>query len=209
MPKPGRCYPNIVSHDNFLLVTGGLTKGGSSVLDTTDVLDLTTMKWTTPEEFKLPVPLWCHQLALCGEYLYLVGGATEFPLEIFNSQAWRAKWSDVKQAAALQHYQKESVWVQIADPPTILPAAFSCAGTLYTVGGHGMTREKKPLRGVHAYDTTRNRWISAGDMSVGRVFHCAVALNDHSVFVAGGIAFTGENAMDDSVTSTSAEVLIL
>ena len=44
---------------------------------------------------------------------------------------------------------------------------------------------------------------------MGRVFHCAVALNDHSVFVAGGIAFTGENAKDDSVTSTSAEVLIL
>ena len=74
-PMPTRrTSPAVISHDNLLLVTGGLAED-DSILNTTDVLGLTTMKWTTPEELNLPVPLWRHHLVLCGEYLYLVGGA--------------------------------------------------------------------------------------------------------------------------------------
>ena len=78
-PMPtGRSRPAVISHDNLLLVTGGVAEDGS-VLNTTDVLDLTTMKWTSPEGLNLPVPLCWHHLALCGEYLYLVGEATVYP----------------------------------------------------------------------------------------------------------------------------------
>ena len=109
-PMPtGRLCGTVISHDNLLLVTGGVAEDDSTILNTTDVLDLTTMKWTTPEGLNLPVPLWWHHVALCGEYLYLVGGMKVFERqedsnssedsdssEDVNSQAWRAKWSDVK-----------------------------------------------------------------------------------------------------------------
>ena len=79
-PMPtGRFCPAVISHDNLLLVTGGLAEDVSTVLNTTDVLDLTTMKWSTPEGLNLPIPLWGPHLALCDEYLYLVGGATVYP----------------------------------------------------------------------------------------------------------------------------------
>ena len=79
-PMPTVRYsPAVISHNNLLLVTGGLVEDVSTVLNTTDVLDLTTMKWTSPEGLNLPVPLWRHHLTLCGEYLYLVGGATVYP----------------------------------------------------------------------------------------------------------------------------------
>ena len=125
-PMPtGRYCPAVISHDNLLLVTGGVAEDESTVLNTTNVLDLTTMKWSTPEGLNLPVPLWGHHLALCGEYLYLVGGTTEYPWkspEDDNSQAWRAKWSDVKQTAAPQHFQPQrGVWTQIVEPPTLCP----------------------------------------------------------------------------------------
>ena len=58
-------------------------------------------------------------LLICGEYLYLVGGATVLSLNDNNSsyQAWKAKWSDVKQTASLQRSQTQrSVWTQMADP---------------------------------------------------------------------------------------------
>ena len=192
-PMPtGQSCPAIISHDNLLLVTGGVAKDGSTVLNTTDVLDLTTMKWTTPEGLILPVPLWGHHLALCGEYLYLVGGATVQPWQSAandNSQAWRAEWSDVKQMAAPHHSQpRRYVWTLIADPPTLRPTAVSCGGTLYTVGG--ATRNNTPIRTVYAYNTARNQWISVGDMSVGRIWHCAVPLSSTSMFVAGGQALS-------------------
>ena len=119
-----RFRPAVISHDNLLLVTGGLAED-DSVLVTTDVLDLITMKWSTPEGLNLFIPLWGHHLALCGEYLYLVGGATVYPWRSsndFNSKAWRTKWSNVKQTAAPHHSQPQrGVWTQISDPPTLCP----------------------------------------------------------------------------------------
>ena len=188
-PMPtGRDWPAVVSHDNLLLVTGGMAEDGSTLLNTTDVLDLTTMKWTTPQGLSLPIPLWQHHLALCGEYLYLVGGAMVRPVQSakdINSQAWRVKWSDVKQTAAPQHSQPQrGVWTRIADPPTLFSTAASCGGTLYTVGG--ATRDWKPISTVYTYDTARNQWVSVGNMSMGRAWHCAVPLSSTSMFVAGG-----------------------
>ena len=161
---------------------------GDSVLNTTDVLDLTTMKWTTPEGLNLPIPLRRHHLALCGEYLYLVGGAMVYPWRSpkdDNSQARRARWSDIKQTAAPQHSQSQrGMWTRIADPPTLSPTPVSCGGTLYTFGGR--TRDCKPISTVYSYIAARNQWVSVGDMSVGRVNHCAVPLSSNSIFVAGG-----------------------
>ena len=66
-PMPtGRINPIILSGDIFLLVTGGVAEDGFTVLNTTDVLDLTTMKWSTPEGLNLPIPLWRPHLALSG-----------------------------------------------------------------------------------------------------------------------------------------------
>ena len=188
-PMPaGRYRPAVISHANLLLVTGGVAKDVSTVLNTTDVLDLTTMKWSTPEGLNLPIPLWGPHLALFDEYLYLVGGATVYPWqspEDDNSQAWRAKWSDVKQNAAPQHFQPQrGLWTRIADPPTLNPMAVSCGGTLYTVGGR--TWDYKPISAVYSYIPARNQWVSVGDMSVGRNFHCAVPLSSNTIFVAGG-----------------------
>ena len=187
-PMPtGRFCPAVICHTNLLMATGGVPED-DSVLNTTDVLDLTTMKWSTPEGLNLPVPLWGPHLALCGEYLYLVGRTAVHPWqspEDNNFQAWRAKWSDVKQTAAPQYSQpQKGMWTQIADPPTLRPTPVSCGGTLYTVGG--VTRVGKPISTVYTYITARNQWVSVGDMSVGRVDHCAVPLSSSTIFVAGG-----------------------
>ena len=53
----GRVCPAAVSHNNLLLVMEWLKMDPLHVLNTTDVLDLTTMKWTTPEGLDLPVSL--------------------------------------------------------------------------------------------------------------------------------------------------------
>ena len=182
-----RFRPTVISHDNLLLVTGGVAED-DSVLNTTDILDLTTMKWTTPQGLSLPIPLWGPHLTLCREYIYLMRGAMVHPWkspEDDNSQAWRAKWSDVKQTAASQHSQPQrGVWTKICDPPTLSPTPVSCGGALYTVGGR--TRVDKLISTVYTYIPARNQWVSVGDMSVRRFRHCAVPLSSNTIFVAGG-----------------------
>lgn len=139
-PMPtGRACSTVISHDSLLLVTGGLAEDVSSVVNTTAALNVTTMKWTTPDAVNLPMPLFRHHLILCGEYLYLAGGATVYPsrsVADYNFQAWRAMWDDVKQSADPQQAQTgTSLWTQIADTPTLCPSVVSCGGKLYTVGG--------------------------------------------------------------------------
>ena len=210
-PMPaGRAWPAVISHNNLLLVTGGVAEDATTVLNTTDVLDLTTMKWITHEGFNLPVPLWWHHLALCGEYLYLVGGMKQFvkqgdsyTLEDFNSQAWRAKWSDVKQSEAPQHSQPlRGLWTQIADPPTLHQTSVSCRGILYTLGG--VNANEEVCNGVYTYIPARNQWVSVGDMSVQRIMHCAVPLSSNTIFVAGGQSEYGDNPL-----MLSTELLLL
>ena len=89
------------------------------------------MEWATPVGLKLPIPLVRHHLTVCGEYLYLVGGAvtskaeprntqTTEPEHNTNTHAWRAKWSDVKDHCTLRATPQpnvQSVWKEIADPP--------------------------------------------------------------------------------------------
>ena len=121
-----------------------------------------------------------------------------------NSQAWRVKWSDVKQTAAPQHSQPQrGVWTRIADHPTLRPTAASCVGSLYTVGGQA--RDDKPIRTVYAYNTARNQWVSVGDMSVGRACHCAVPLSSTSIFVAGGYVLNEGKVSNSPLT----ELLLL
>ena len=191
-PMPtGRVRPAVISHDNLLLVTGGVAEDDSTVLNTTAVLDLTTLKWITPERLSLPVPLWMHHVALCEEYLYLMGGDTAYPCVCIppgtaNTQAWRAKWSDVKQTAVSQHSQpRRGVWTRIAGPPILAPTVVSCGGTLYTVGG--VTRDETFITTVYAYITAKNHWVPVGSMSMGRMLHCAVPLSGTSMLVAGGM----------------------
>ena len=188
-PMPtGRVYPTIISRDNLLLVTGGVTEGDSTLLNTTDVLDLTTMKWTTPKGLDLPVPLRQHHLTLCGEYLYLVGRAITHTLtESFNTQetteqkhntkmrAWRTKWVNVKnihrpQSTLSPRQEQESVWSEIPDPPVSHhrlsenpPAACSSA-----------TKQDTRPKDIFTYDENLNDWTHLGQLTGGRYSHCSV-----------------------------------
>ena len=189
-PMPtGRVYPNIISHDNLLLVTGGVAEDGSTVLNTTDVLDLTTMKWTTPQGLSLPIPLWLHHLSLCGEYLYLIGQAiTHKVTESFNAHkttesehnakmhVWRAKWNDVKEAhkpqpaVSPQQTLKQGVWNAMADPPVAHHKLSDSAPGACT----NANRQNTSPKDIFTYDDSLNDWTHLGQLSSGRYSHCSV-----------------------------------
>ena len=189
-PMPtGRINPTILSRDNLLLVTSGQGEDVSTVLNTTDVLDLTTMKWSTPKGLNLPTPLWGRHLALCGEYLYLVGGViTHKTTKSFDTHmtadlkrnaktlAWRTRWGDVKDAHNPQsrlsprQEQKRGVWNKIADPPVPhhqLPN--SAPGTCSSA-----TKRTTSPKYILSYEGRRDNWALLGELLSGRYSHCSV-----------------------------------
>ena len=220
----GVCY-----HDDLLLVSGGVEESTSRgrpfrVRDTVYVYNTKTgEKWSIPQALQLPKPLRSHDLVLCGEYVYLTGGSTTFPTRFedgkkhFNSEAWRAKWSDVREAVQLatamqQPQPVRNVWSRIADPPNVRSTAISCNNSLLLVGG---LKGGSPQRAIYkfVYEKVDKPWIEVGSMSVGRYRHAAVPLGNCGavLFVAGGFV-EGNSLQDDHELyrmSTSAELVIL
>ena len=209
--------------DNLLLVTGGAEEsrkeeGKFEVVSTAYIYNFVTVQWSTSQALQLPKALRSHQLVLCGEYVYLVGGAFTFPIRsedrtrYFNSEAWRAKWSDVTGATAMQQSPAQAVrnvWSQIADPPLVRSTAVSCNNSLLLVGG---LKDGLPQKAIYKFvDGNAGTWIEVANMSMGRFRHAAAPVGNlcTALFVAGG--FVEGRPWEDEVPmkSTSTELVLL
>lgn len=221
----GRAY----QHGSLLLVTGGaeaVAEGGKgNVTDKVHVFNFSTMKWTTPQSLQLPRGLRSHYLIDFEDYIYLMGGSLTFlsPFdampkqsheEMHNANAWRARWSDIEEAAqqnaGMQHSQQgKSVWTPFEAPPTLRPTVVMFSNAIISVGGISDGKSQGTIYKLVDHDTDSPRWIKVGSMSVGRYRHAVVPLGNlgAALFVAGGFMWV-EN--DEAIlTSASVELVLL
>lgn len=218
-----RVASTIYHRDNLLLVSGGAKKTavGSNrmnVVNTVNVYNFTTKQWSTPEALKLPQALRSHHMVAFKENIYLIGGATTFPVlqekgqSQYNPQVWRAHWRDIVNVVEAC----KNVWTEIATPPPALrPTVISCEESLMAVGG---VKEGKPQKAIYKYEDgdivdgkVNNSWEPVGNMSVGRYRHAVVPLGSRGavLFVAGG--YVQGNLQEDEVNvkCASAEFVFL
>ena len=212
-------------HGNLVLVTGGaeaVTEGEKgNVTDKVHVLNLSTKTWTTPQSLQLPRGLRSHYLIHFEEYIYLMGGALTFRSKqhhekIHNANAWRARWSDIEEAAqqnaGMQHSQQgKSVWTPIVAPPTLRPTVVMFNNAIMSVGGIGISdgQSKDSIYKLVNHDTDSPLWVKVGSMSVGRYRHAVAPLGNlgAALFVAGGFVWV-ENE-EDILKSASVELVLL
>ena len=204
---------------NILLVTGGAeksTNGGENytVVEKVHVYNFSTMKWTTPQSLQLPKALRSHHLVQFGAYIYLAGGAYTFLNEadtaskdqVYNSNAWRARWADIEEA--VQQELEESVWKPIADLPAVGSTIVLCGHSIISVGGE---KDRTPLKAIYEFKDEKvdNPWVWVGNMSEGRFRHGVVALGTHgaALFVAGGRTWSWHD--ETTVKSKSVELVLL
>ena len=235
-----RLESGVCQHDNFLVVVGGIVDDKAKMLvNTVDVYNFSSNRWSTPEALHLPIPkLRSPHVVAFKEYVYVIGGAITYPIldnkdkSEYNLNAWRARWSDVREAvgeteaadkqgvqtraAAEEHSKKvKSVWSQIVDPPVIRPTVVSFKDSLLLVGG---VKGGKPQTDIYSYELinvmngSSGSWRLVGNMSEGRYRHAVVPLGSHgtALFVAGGYMegdSEGEEGADDKCSLV--EVVIL
>ena len=221
-----RVASTIYHHDNLLLVSGGAEKtaGGSTrmnVVNTVYVYNFTTEQWSTPEALKLPQALRSHHMVAFQENIYLMGGATTFPVlqekgqSQYNAQVWRAQWRDIQQVVS-EVEACQIVWTELATPPPALrPTVISCEHSLMAVGG---VKEGKPQEAIYEYvdgdvvdGKVNNSWRPVGNMSVGRYRHAVVPLGSRGavLFVAGGYVQGSLQEDEVNVKCASAEFVFL
>ena len=221
----GRAY----QHGNLLLVTGGAEavteREKGNVTDRVHVFNFSTMKWTTPQSLQLPRGLRSHYLIHFDKYIYLMGGALTFLStfhatpkqcheEIHNANAWRARWSDIEEAAqqnaGMQDSQQgKSVWTPIVAPPTLRPTVVMFNNVIISVGGISDGLPQDSIYKLVDHDTDSPLWTKVGSMSVGRYRHAVVPLGNlgAALFVAGGFVWVRND--ETNLKSASVELVLL
>ena len=228
-PLPTMLVASKAYHDgNIFLVTGGAEEsinGGENliVVEKVYVYNFSSEKWTTPQQLRLPKPLCSHHLVHLGEYLYLLGGAIKFKDaahttpkdQIYNLNAWKARWADIEEAVqhqdlTVQPSQPEkSIWKSITDLPVFLPTVVLCGSSIISVGG--MNNNSSSASAIYEFqdDKVNSQWVKVGDMSLGRYRHGVVPLGTRgaALLVAGGFKWGEYDEAD--VKTRSVELVLL
>ena len=233
-----RLASGVCHQDNLLLVVGGVVDDKVRMLvNTVDVYDFSSNRWYTPKALDLPIAqLRSPHVVIFKEYVYVIGGATAYPAPPekgeaqYNRYAWRALWSDVKEAvskagavvkqgahkrAAEDEPSKrvESVWRRIADPPVLRPTVVCYEDFLMAVGG---VKGGTPQEGIYKFIDGNNidscgSWKLVGNMSMGRYRHAVVPVGSRgsALFVVGGSVLGNSYELERHKESSSAELVIL
>ena len=127
-----RLESGVCSHDNLLLVTGGIVDHVKNrIAKSVDVYNFSTKHWSTstPEALELPKAIQSQQLVVFEGYIYLMAGATVHPAqpETGNSEAWRTKWSDVVEIVEQPSKALKIVWTPITAPPPFSACRHCCS----------------------------------------------------------------------------------
>ena len=217
-------------HKKLFLVTGGAEESinegegeNLTVVEKVHVYNFSSKKWTTPQQLRLPKPLCSHHLVHLGEYLYLLGGAIRFKDaahttpsdQIYNLNAWKARWADIEEAVqhqdlTVQPSQPEkSIWKSITDLPVFLPTVVLCGSSIISVGG--MNNNGSSVSAIYEFqdDKVNSQWVKVGDMSLGRYRHGVMPLGTRgaALLVAGGFKWGVYDEAD--VKTTSVELVLL
>ena len=232
-----RLASGVCHYDNFLLVVGGVVDDTKrELVKTVNVYKFSTRKWSTPKALDLPISqLRSPHVAVFKEHVYVIGGATTYPSPPekgeaqYNPYAWRARWSDVKEAvreaedmdahtSAVADVEPsngvETVWSNITDPPALRPTVVSCKDSLILVGG---VKGGEPQKGIYEFideknvDGTVGSWRPVGSMSEGRYRHAAVLLGSRgaALLVAGGCMLDNPRGNEKHENTLSAELVFL
>ena len=216
-----RLESSVCYHDNLLLVTGGVVyssqkKEDTIVVNTVDVHNFSSNRWSTPKALELPKALRSHQIVFLKDSLFLMSGAFTFPAPPedgemqYNPEAWRAQWSDVIEA--IKYPTNKSVWIPITAPPFLRSTVVPCDEFLLSIGG---VKDGMPQKAIYRLvdEKTDNNWTEVGSMSVGKYRHGVVPVCNGNcgaaLFVAGGYVRSVPEGEETNVKSSSVELVLL
>ena len=217
-----RLETGVCQYDNLLLVTGGVMDGAeegkTTVVNTVDVYNCISKNWTTPQDLELPENLRSHHLVVYEEYIYVMGGAFVHPSkrgngdQPFNGKAWRARWSDVKNAVKQPSKKMQSVWKPIVAPPVLRPTVVVYKDFLLSIGG---VVGEEPQKGIYMFvdGDADSHWMKVGEMKMGRYRHGVVPGPVEScgitLFVVGGYVWSSPEGDEHNEKTASAQIVFL
>jgi len=189
-----RMMPAVAPHQSYIIVAGGIGDDGT-VLDTIEVLDITTLQWKIVNTH-LPQPMYATSATMCGELLVIVGFGTADKLH--SNKTFLIDINKIVQPTSSTG--KDNKWNSLANTPcwygSLIPNSFPPV----IIGGSD--KKGKTTNDITLYDYVTNSWRRVSSLPT----NCAlttVAIINNVIIVAGGCVdtMTVETANATSLTS--------
>ena len=178
-----------------LIVVGGYN--GEEALTTVEILKIENHQWSIAAD--LPEPLWYHSATVCGDQLYMLGGASRYIptksvytcsvstlLQTCNTQT--SLIGTLKRALTLSNSSSSGdrgVWSQVAELPVTDSTCVTFCGQLLAICGEDS--DSKPTTAVYMYNPSTNSWNVISHMTTARSRPFAAVLPDNQLMVVGGM----------------------
>ena len=169
-----------------LIVAGG--KGDRDYITTTEVLNTTTLQWSTAVD--LPQPAFggvLVEISSESDHLYVMGGYEKYgcPIEsVYTCSLNTLLQSCSPHPASSSDLSPSRVWRRVADIPAIDSAYVSLHDHLLAIGGKDS--DNKPITAIHEYNPSTNSWEVVSHMAKPRCSCYAAVLPDNQLIVVGG-----------------------
>ena len=187
-----RHFVSAVCTRTDLIVAGGVGKDNLNVLTTVEVLNIENRLWSTAVD--LPEPLQHHSVTVCGDQLYMLGGACDhMPTKsvytcslsaLFQTYTQRSLVGTFKCALSLSN-SSSGVWSKLPDLPVMESTCVTFCGQLLAVGG--VDSDNKPTTAVYMYNQATNSWNVISHMATARRRPFAAVLPNNQLMVVGGM----------------------
>ena len=180
-----RALTAVICSGKALVVAGGWGEGGTP-LNTVEVMDTDTLKWSTATS--LPHSLSDASVTVCGDSVYLVGGhdqqcGTEVLTCSLSSllQSLTPGGVEIKDLPLDRNHQ---VWDMIADLPVKYSTCITVNGQLLAVGGQDLCN--KVTNNIYTYNTETNSREVISHMLTSRHLCLVVVFPGNKLMVVGG-----------------------
>ena len=186
-----RCFVSAVCTRTDLIVAGGRGKDNLNVLTTIEVLNIDNRRWFTAVD--LPDPLQYHSATVCGDQLYMLGGAHDYmPTKsvytcsvsaVLQTCAQKSSLEERTSALSLSN-SSSGVWSKLPDLPVKESTCVTFCGQLLAVGGSGSSN--KPTTAVYVYNQATNSWNVINHMATARRRPFAAVLPNNQLMIVVG-----------------------
>ena len=170
-----------------LIVVGG-EKGDiyRVILKCVEVLNTSTRQWHTATD--LPQPLTASSMTICGDRIYLLGGADkdiESTQSVYScSLAALLLSGGSGLIRARSRSSSSGTWTRAANLPVSQSTAVSLRGQLIAVGGRDSHQQY--CADIRRYNPSSNSWEVISHMATPRCRCLAAVLPDNQLMVVGG-----------------------
>jgi serine/threonine protein kinase len=187
-----------------LIVAGGEGRPTISKVATSEVLNTTTLQWSTAVD--LPRPMFCGSLLqVSDDRIYMLGAYDKGfrPIRSVYTCSLNAFLQSCNPQSFGMHPARSllpsQVWKSATDIPAIGSSYVSLHGRLLAIGG--THSDDKPSTAVHMYDPSTNAWEVVSHIATQRRRCYVAVLPDNQLIVVGGN--TGSDNTDSVEIATS------